>query len=101
MASVVRVQDVIDAMNTVSNEHHAYLNRLTGELVTIRDEKIHAVEEEHELADYPGWQQEAIPKISQILNSNAYLPLSSRIDIHESSILERFYYEMENAAILQ
>lgn len=40
MASVVKVQDVIDEMDTVSNEHHAYLNRQTGELVTIGDEEI-------------------------------------------------------------
>jgi hypothetical protein len=42
-------------MDTVSNEHHAYLNRQTGELVTIGDEEIRAVEEEHDLADYPDW----------------------------------------------
>lgn len=65
MASVIRVQDVIDEMDTVSNEHHAYPNRQTGELVTIGDEEIRAVEEEHDLADYLDWQQEAIRKKSQ------------------------------------
>ncbi len=101
MASVVRVQDVIDEMDTVSNEDHAYLNRLTGELATIGDEEIRAVEEEHELADYPDWQQEAIRKTSQILDSDDYLPLPSKFDIHEYSIMERFCNEIEDAAILQ
>lgn len=31
MASVIRVQDVIDEMDTLSSEHHAYLNRQTGD----------------------------------------------------------------------
>jgi len=99
MASVVRVQDVIDEMDTVSNEDHAYLNRLTGELATIGDEEIRAVEEEHELADYPDWQQEAIRKTSQILDSDDYLPLPSKFDIHEYPIMERFCNEIEDAEL--
>ena len=99
MASVVRVQDVIDEMDTVSNEHHAYLNRLTGELATISNEEIRAVEEEHDLTDYPGWQQEAIRKTSQILDSDDYLPLPSKLEIHEYSIMERFCNEIEDAEI--
>jgi hypothetical protein len=52
MTSVGRLQDVIDKMDAVCDEHHAYLNRQTGELVTISDAEIRAVEEEHDLANY-------------------------------------------------
>ncbi len=96
MSSVVRLQDVVDEMEAVSDEHHAYLNRQTGELVSIDDEEIHAVEEEHDLADYAAWQQEAIHKTSQVLDSDDYLPLPSKFDIHEYSIMQRFCEEVEN-----
>jgi len=72
MAPIVKIQDVVNEIDTISsfsnehygyinNEYHAYLNRQTGELVTISNEEIRAVEEEHELEDYPNWQQEMIP----------------------------------------
>jgi hypothetical protein len=97
MTSVVKFQDVVDEMDTVSDEHHAYLNRQTGELVTIGDEEIRAVEEEHDLANYADWQQEAIQTTSQVLDSDDYLPLPSKFDIHEYSIMQRFCDEVEDA----
>jgi hypothetical protein len=96
MTSVVRLQDVVDEMDAVSDEHHAYLNRQTSELVTIGDEEIRAVEEEHDLASYADWQQEAIQKTSQVLDSDDYLLLPSKFDIHEYSIMQRFCDEVED-----
>jgi Uncharacterised protein family (UPF0158) len=97
MTSAVRLQDVIDEMDAVSDEHHAYLNRQTGELETICNEEIRAVEEEHDLADYPDWQQEAIQKTSQVLDSDDYLPLPNKFDIHEYSIIEQFCIQIEDS----
>jgi hypothetical protein len=99
MTSVVRLQDVIDEMDAVSDEHHAYLNRQTGELATISNEEIRAAEEEHDLADYLDWQQEEIQKISRILDSDDYLPLPSKFDIHEYSIIEQFCIQIEDAKL--
>jgi predicted ArsR family transcriptional regulator len=99
MTSVVKVQDVIDEMEAVSGEHHAYLNRQTGELVTITDEEICAVEEERDLANYAAWQQEAIQKTSQVLDSDDYLPLPNKFDIHEYSIVEQFCIQIEDAEL--
>jgi Uncharacterised protein family (UPF0158) len=96
MTSVVKLQDVVDEMDAVSDEHYAYLNRQTGELVSIGDEEIRAVEEEHDLANYAAWQQEAIQKTSQVLDCDDYLPLPSKFDIHEYSIMQRFCDEVED-----
>ncbi|WP_404790417.1 UPF0158 family protein [Altericista sp. CCNU0014] len=99
MTFVVRVQDVIDEMDTVSDKCHAYLNRQTGELVTIGDEEISAVEEAHDLADYADWQKELIQKTRQVLDSDDYLPLPTKFDIHEYSIMQRFCEEVEDAEL--
>jgi hypothetical protein len=99
MAPVVKVQDVIDAMDSLSNEHHAYINRQTGELATIGDEEIRALEEKHDLLGYPDWQQEAIRKAEQVLASNDYLALPSKFDIHEYSIIERFCHQVNDVEL--
>jgi Uncharacterised protein family (UPF0158) len=99
MTLVVRVQDVVNEMDAVSDEYHAYLNKLTGELVTIGDEEIRAVEQMHDLADYADWQQEAIQKTSQVLDSDDYLPLPNKFDIHEYSIIEQFCIQVEDAEL--
>jgi Uncharacterised protein family (UPF0158) len=99
MASVVRVQDIIDEIDSVSEEHHAYLNRQTGELVTIGDEEICALEEERDLSNYPDWQQEAIRKAEQVLASDDYLALPSKLDIHEYSIIKQFCYQVDNVEL--
>jgi Uncharacterised protein family (UPF0158) len=99
MTSAVKVQDVVDEMDAVSDEHYAYLNRQTGELVTIGDEEIRAVEEEHDLADYAAWQQEAIQTTSQVLDSDDYLPLPNKFDIHEYAIIEQFCIQIEDVEL--
>ncbi|NER49766.1 MAG: hypothetical protein F6J92_24355 [Symploca sp. SIO1A3] len=110
MAPIVKIQDVVNEIDTISsfsnehygyinNEYHGYLNRQTGELVTISNEEIRAVEEEHELEDYPNWQQEMIQQARQVLESDDYLPLPSKFDIYEYSIIEQFCYSIEDAEL--
>jgi hypothetical protein len=99
MTSVVKLQDVVNEMDAVSDEHHAYLNRQTGELVTIGDEEIRAVEKEDDLAKYAAWQQEAIQTTSEVLESDDYLPLPTKFDIHEYSIMQRFCDEVEDTEL--
>jgi hypothetical protein len=96
MTPVVKVQDVVDEMDLLSDEHRAYLNRKTGELVTLTNEEIQAVEEDYDLAGYPDWQ-EVIEKARQVLNSDDYLQFPSRFDLHEYSIMERFCSEIGDA----
>ena len=90
MTLPVSLQAVIDEMDTFGDEFHPYLNRHTGELVTISSEEIQAVEEGDDLDDYPDWQQDLIQKAAEILSSAAYLPLPSKFEIHEYAIMERF-----------
>ncbi len=47
-------------MDVLSEEHSAFLNRHTGELVTLSREELSAAEEDDDIVDYPEWQQEMI-----------------------------------------
>ncbi len=90
MIPVVSLKAVVEVMDLPSDELHTYLNRRTGELVTIGEEEIDIIESGETIDDYPEWQQEAIRKTQEVLVSVEYLALPSKFDIHEYAIMERF-----------
>ena len=96
MAVVVSLRDVVNEMDVMSDEFHAYLNKVTGELVTITDEEINAIENNDDWSEYPEWQHEALATAKHVLDSEDYLPLPSKFDIHEYAIMERFCYSIDD-----
>lgn len=99
MAVVVSLRAVVEEMDVLNEEWTAYLNRRTGELITVTDEDLRAVESEDQPADLPEWQRELLPKIREVLESDEFLPLPSKDEIHEYSIVERFCEEVEDAGL--
>jgi len=90
MSVVVSLRNVIDQLDTMSDEHSVYLNIRTGELVMIFDEEVRAIEDERSLQGPPEWQRDMIEETRTVLASEDYLPLPSRFDIHDYAIMERF-----------
>ena len=88
--AIVSIKDVVDEMDVPSDEHSAFLNRHTGELVTLSTEELSAAEEDDDIDDYPEWQQDMIIKAKEVISSDDYLPLPSKFDIHEYHIMEDF-----------
>jgi hypothetical protein len=93
-AAIVSLKSVVQEMDVFSDEYHAYLNKRTGELVTISDEDIGIVERDEKLGSYPKWQQNVIRKTKEVLGSKDYLSLPSRFEIHEYNLMERFCYSV-------
>jgi hypothetical protein len=96
---VVSLDDVVMEMDLPNDDWSAYLNRRTGELVTVTDEDQGLVEGEEDTEDLPDWQRERLPKVREALESDEFLPLPSKFDIHEYRIMERFSLEVENADV--
>ncbi len=96
MTIVVLLRDVVNEMESLSNEIHAYLNKETGELVSIMDVEISAIEDGDDMGEDADWQQEAIAKAKQVLDNPDYLPLPSKFEIHEYAIMERFCYSVDD-----
>ena len=92
MATIVSIRDVVDAIEMQGDEGAAYLNPDTGEIVTVSEEERRLVEEDAE-EDVPEWQQELLPKVREALESERFLQLPSRFDVHDWSIMERFAEE--------
>jgi hypothetical protein len=99
MVPVVKLQNVIDEMDTVGDGLYAYLNRKTGRLITISSDELEAAEAGDDFGSYSDWEQEAIQEAQDILNTDDYLPLPTKLDIHEYSIMEQFCNEIEDAEL--
>jgi hypothetical protein len=89
MAVVISLRDFVGEMQMLSDEHHAYLNKVTGEFIVISDDDFRMAEsgETDELAE---WQDEVVQDAKKVLSSDDYLEIPSKFDIHEYEIMERF-----------
>ena len=90
MAHPVKLDDILEGMESASDEARFYLNKKTGEVVMISDEEMRAAEEDEPLEKFPDWQQESIKIAQQILENDDYTPLPDKFDIHEYNIMEKF-----------
>jgi len=98
MSVILSLRDIVDAIESQSNEGAAYLNPETGEIVQVSEDEIALVEEEAADEDLPQWQREAMPKIREALESDRFLVLPDRFDVHEWSIMERFSQQQNDRA---
>jgi hypothetical protein len=89
MATVISLRDVIEAMEITGDDCVSYLDPETGEIITVTEEERHLAEDES-LEDVPEWQREMLPKIRAALESDHFLELPDRFDIHEWSIMDAF-----------
>jgi hypothetical protein len=92
----VKLQDVVETMDMLGDEMSGCLNKRTGELHTLNDEEIEAAELEAEdagdegLADQPEWLRDEIQKAREINESEDWIELPTKRDIHEYAIMENF-----------
>jgi Uncharacterised protein family (UPF0158) len=99
MAVIVSLSAVIEQMDLVTDEATAYINRKTGELITLTDEEVALAEDPDAAAHAPQWQKDILPKVREILASEDFLPLPGKFEIHEWSIMERFARSLTDAAV--
>jgi Uncharacterised protein family (UPF0158) len=99
MKAIVSIKDVVNEMDVLSDEHSAFLNRHTGELVTLSNEEISAAEEDDNIDEYPEWQQDMIIKAKEVINSDDYLPLPNKFEIQEYHIMKEFCHTIEDDKI--
>jgi hypothetical protein len=97
---VVKLSAIIDGMECQGDEMESYLDRVAGEVFTISQETLRAVEDEEDLDAYPDWQQEEIENARRISQDQAgqFVQLPTQWDIHEYDIMERFIETVQDEA---
>jgi hypothetical protein len=93
----VKLSDLIEGLDFQSDERSSYLNRTTGAVVSITAEELRAAEEAQPLEDFLDWQHGTIRIAGEILETERYLPLPDRFEIHAYQIMERFCLSVEDA----
>lgn len=101
MPPPVSLHTVTQELELLSDETHTYLNRQSGELVTLGTNEMTILKAELNLADCPPWQRAAIQLAQTVLSSADYVPLPSKFELREHEIMKRFCHSLENEALSQ
>ena len=113
MAVAVSLRDLVDELQILPNEGTAYLNKVTGKVITVTEDEIETVvamdsefdeviEEDDDviISDVSDLQTEHYEEVKKILLSDPdYLKLPSRFDIHEYEIMERFCLSISDGKV--
>ncbi len=93
MKAKVNLRDIIDGMEMQFDEWNTYLNRNTGEVISVSQDALRAAEEDEPLDHLPDWQQEEMKiAIDVIENFENYVELPTKYDINEYQMMEDFCY---------
>lgn len=89
----VKLQYLIDEMNMQFEGAFTYLNRMTGEIISVSEENLRMVEEEESIEHLPEWQQEELGEAFDIvINFDNYEELPTKYEINEYDMIEDFCY---------
>ncbi len=94
-----KLKEIIGGMDDQNDELYFYLNKKTGEVVMVSSEEMRAAEDEEPIEDYPKWQQEIIKIAIEIVNTDDYIELPDRYEIHEYEMMENFCLSIEDNKI--
>lgn len=89
MGTAVSIKEVVDAFETAADEMSSYVNRATGQVVSVTDEVLGLAKEDPD-ADMASGLSEAIAEARCILGSDEWLELPSKFDLHEWGIMDQF-----------
>jgi alpha-acetolactate decarboxylase len=100
MGVLATLSEIMEAIEFQTGESTAYLNKETGEIITISEEEFQAAEDEDSPENYPEWQQDNVKTAMQILdNEENFLTLPTKHDINEYLIMETFCLSIKNKLI--
>lgn len=98
MAMQVKLEEIIEGMESQSEENRPFLNLKTGVVVYVSREALWIAEEDvEEDEDLPEWQRDEVKIAYDIVeNFGNYATLPSEFDIHEYDIMESFCYSLSD-----
>ena len=100
MAIIVKLDDIIDGLESQSDESSSFLDKKTGEVILMTDYAMRAAEENEPLEDVPDWERELVATAREILaETGQYLQLPTKYDLDEYSIMENFCMSLEKKQI--
>ena len=104
MTVVVSLRDLVDELQTLSDESRVYLNKVTGKVITITNDDFAVAENDDESEDdcseYSDLEIDFFQEVKKVLSlDDDYLKLPSKFNIDEYEIMERFCLSIPNEKI--
>ncbi|MBK8253225.1 MAG: hypothetical protein IPK82_11235 [Polyangiaceae bacterium] len=90
MSAVISLKSVVEALQSLWDESQAHVNRATGEVRVLGPDELAFIESEEAPEGLPPWQIELVQQAREVYNSEDWLRLPSKFDIHEWNIMEAF-----------
>lgn len=94
----VKLQHIIDEMETQSEGYLSFIHLKTGEIVTVSQEALSIAEDGEDYDDLLEWQQEDIETAYSIIeNEQEFVSLPTKFDIDEYGMMERFSFNVTDS----
>lgn len=90
MAIKISLNQVIDSLESCSDGIDLYLHGKTGEIRMVTEDDRFLLDEDVSVEDLPKWQREHLPLVREVFESENWLQLPDKSDIHDWSIMESF-----------
>jgi hypothetical protein len=92
----VLLKDVVDALDMASDTLSSYLNRKTGELVSVTEDVMMMAQDDEDSDEVPEWAREEVLKAKEVMDSDDYIGLPDSYEINEYGIMEDFCYSLKD-----
>jgi hypothetical protein len=101
MPAIVRLSDIVDALEMQFDESSSFLDRDTGQVETVSHHLLREAEEsgEDEEPDLPAWQKQEWEIAKRIVSTDRFQKLPTKFEIHEWAIMEDFSHLVESERI--
>ena len=87
----VDLKKIVEGIEFQGDESQSHLKISSGEVVLFTDDAIAAAESDEDLSVHAEWYREAIEQARDFVNhEDDYIPLPSKFDFHEYSVMEEF-----------
>ncbi|MCT8138397.1 hypothetical protein H1D32_11935 [Anaerobacillus sp. CMMVII] len=98
MNSKVKLQDIIDQIQTQFDETHSFVNLKTGQTFFVTTEELRKAEEDDELFEgLAEWEIDSLKLAIDVLeNEEDYLELPDKFEINEYEMIEDYCYSISN-----
>src|ERR1700686_1943918 len=63
----VKLNEVVEALESATEEHTYYLDKRTGEIILLTSEDLEAAEEDDLISEYLDWKRESILNAREVL----------------------------------
>jgi hypothetical protein len=107
MALSVKLSDVVEQLSIVSDDSSVYLNIKTGEFVVLASDEMFELDDKDEFGDEtdenpsddPEWEKEEKRLRREVVESDHFIPLPDKFEIHDWEIMQEFCLSLSKADV--